>query len=64
MDEVVDGVLLGDRQLGVLEQASPVLVRHSVLVENIERNDPDLVEPAVKIKGEGRVSRQRGKRVV
>lgn len=44
MHEIIDGVLLRDRELRVLEKSSPVLVGDSVLVEDIESNDPDFVE--------------------
>lgn len=62
-DKVVDGILLGNIELGVLEQSSPVLIGHAVFIHDVERDDADLIEPAagiVKVRSErGRDSRQR-----
>lgn len=55
-DEVVDRVLLGHVELCVLEQPPAVLVRHAVLVHDVQGNDPDLVQTAViKRKEKGKV---------
>jgi len=53
MHQVVDSILLRDRQLRVLEETSSILVGHSILVEDVESDDPDLVDPTrANIEGE------------
>jgi len=49
MNQVVHSILLRDRQLRVLEETSSILVWHSVLVEDVESDNSDLVDSAAEI---------------